>query len=159
MFSKKVLKKCNKEEIIAKFLENFEKLEENNKIKTKLKRNVVNYEMEKLTVGHQKEFIDRRGKVIDFFKTQTSKVIESILERQETTSKNNNRVDPPLKIYQPKMIPRFAKKLVISHSTFRKLNQREISQQTAIYSYSAATNKSFFLMWLTATSLEPKRKD
>ena len=37
------------------------------------------------------------------------------------------------------MVPRFAKQLVISDSTFRKVNQHDISQQTAIHSYSSAT--------------------
>ena len=37
------------------------------------------------------------------------------------------------------MVPRFAKQLVISDSTFWKLNQHDISQQTVIHSYSSAT--------------------
>ena len=39
------------------------------------------------------------------------------------------------------MIPPFAKQLLISDSTYRKINQQDISQQTAIYSYSSATIK------------------
>ena len=96
--------------------------------------------MQKLTVGHQKKTIDRMENDINFFKTQTSKVTDNLLERQET-SKSNSRVDPPLKIYQPKMVPRFAKQLVISDCTFRKVNQNDISQQTAIHSYSSATKE------------------
>ena len=104
--------------------------------------------MQKLTVGHRKETIDRMEKDIKFFKTQTSNVIDNLFERQET-SKSNSRVDPPLKIYQPKTVPRFAKQLVISDRTFRKVNQHDISQQTAIHSNSSAT---------IAIPLEPKRK-
>ena len=37
------------------------------------------------------------------------------------------------------MVPRFAKQLVISDNTFRKVNQHDISQQTANHSYSSAT--------------------
>ena len=92
--------------------------------------------MHKLTVRHQKETIDRMEKDIEF-KTQTSKVIDNLLERKDT-SKSNSRVDPQLKIYQPKMVPRFAKQLVISDSTFRKVNQRDISQHTAMNSYSSS---------------------
>ena len=77
-------------------------------------------------------------KDIEFFKKQTSKIINNLLERQEK-SKSNRIVDPPLKIYQPKMVPRFAKQVVISDSTFRKVNQHDISQQTAIHSYSSTT--------------------
>ena len=40
------------------------------------------------------------------------------------------------------MIPRFAKQLLISDSTYRKINQQDISQQTAIHSYSSATIKN-----------------
>ena len=90
--------------------------------------------MQKLTVVHQKETINRMEKDIKFFKAQTSKVIDNLLERQET-SKSNSRVDPPLKIYQPKMVPRFAKQLAISDITFRKVNQLDISHQTATHSY------------------------
>ena len=98
--------------------------------------------MQKLTVGHEKETIDRMNKDIEFLKTQTSKVINNIHERQET-SKSNSRVDLPLKIFQPKMVPRFAKQLVLPDSSFRKLNQHDISQQTAIHSYSSATIGDF----------------
>ena len=94
--------------------------------------------MQKLTVGHQKETIDRMEKDIEFFKTHTFKVIDNLLERQET-SKNNSRFEPPLKIYQPKMVHRFARQLVISDSTFRKVNQHDILQQTAIHAYSSET--------------------
>ena len=82
----------------------YEKIQEKDNIITKLEKDLVNYEMEKLTVGHQKETIDRMEKDIEFFKTQTSIVIGNFFERQET-SKNNSRVDPPLKIYQPKIVP------------------------------------------------------
>ena len=119
-------------------METFEKILEKDHIVTKLEKDIVNYQMQKLTVGHQKEAFDRMEKDIEFFKTETSKVIDNLLERQET-SKSKSRVDPPLKIYQPKMLPRFAKQLVISDSTFRKVNQHDISQQTAIHSYSSAT--------------------
>ena len=94
--------------------------------------------MQKLTVGHQKETIDRMEKDIEFFKTQTSKVFDNLLERQET-SKSNSRVDLPLTLYKPKMVTRFGKQLVISDSTFRKVNQHDISRQTEIHSYSFAT--------------------
>ena len=107
--------------------------------------------MQKLTVGHQKETIDRMEKDFskhkllklliiykEFFKTQTSKVIDNLLEIQET-SKSDGRVEPPLKFHQPKMVPRFAKQLVISDSTFRKVNRHDISQQAAIHLYSSAT--------------------
>ena len=118
---------------MQKFLETYQKTQEKDNTITKLETDLVNYEMQKLTVGHQKETIDRMEKDIEFFKTQTSKVIDNLLERQDT-SKSNRRVDPQLKIYQPKIVPQFAKQLVISDSTFRKVNQHDISQQTAIHS-------------------------
>ena len=107
MFSKKVHEKCNKEELIAELLETYEKIQEKDNIITKLEKDLVNYKMQKITVGHQKETFDRMEKDIEFFKTQSSKVIGNSLERQET-SKSNSRVDPPLKVYQPKMVPRFS---------------------------------------------------
>ena len=113
MFSKKNLDKCNKEQLIAKLLETYEKIQEEDNIITKLGKDLVHYEMQKLTVGHQKETIDRMEKDIEFFETPTSKVIDNLLDRQET-SKSNSCVDHPLKIFQPKMVPHFAKQLVIS---------------------------------------------
>ena len=107
MFSKRVLEKCNKEELIAKLLETYEKIQEKDNIITKLEKDLVNYEMQKLTVGHQKKTTDRMEKDIEFFKIQTSKVIENLLVRQET-SKSNSRVNPLLKIYQPKWYPDLA---------------------------------------------------
>ena len=80
MFSKKVLEKCKKEELIAKLLETYEKIQEKDNIITKLEKDHVNNEMQKLTVGHQKGTIDRMEKDIEFFKTQTSKVIDNLLE-------------------------------------------------------------------------------
>ena len=59
MFAKKVFEKCNKEELIAKVLETYEKIQEKDNIITKLEKDLVNYEMQKLIVGHQKETIDR----------------------------------------------------------------------------------------------------
>ena len=55
MFSKKVLENCNKEELIAKLLENYEKIQEKDNI-TKLEKDLVNYEMQKIIVGHQKNY-------------------------------------------------------------------------------------------------------
>ena len=52
--------------------------------------------------------------------------MEKVIEFFQNT-KSNSRVDPPLKIYQPKMVPRFAKQLVVSESTFWKENQHYIS--------------------------------
>ena len=123
-FQKKVLEKSNKAELIARLLETYEKMQEKDNLITKLEKYLVNSEMKKSTVGHHKETIDRMERGIEFFKTKTSKVIDNLLERQET-SKSNICVDPPLKIYQPKFIRRFAKQLVISDSTFRKGNQHD----------------------------------
>ena len=144
MFSKKISRNAT-EELIAKLLETYEKLQYKRPMKkmqdnniTKLEKDLVNFEMQKLIVGHQKETIDRMERDMEFFKTQPLKFVDNLLERQET-SKSNSRVDPPLKTYQPKMIPRFAKQLVISDSNFRKVNQLDISLQNAIHSYSSAT--------------------
>ena len=58
--------------------------------------------MQKSTVEDQKETIDRMKRDIEFFTKQTPKIIDILLERQET-SKSNNRVDPPLKTIKPKI--------------------------------------------------------
>ena len=120
-----VLEKCNKE-LIAKLLETFEKLQERDNILTKLEKDIVDHEMQQLTVRLQKETIDRMDRDIEFFKTQTSKLIDNLFDIQDM-SKSNNRADHPLKTYQPKMITRFDMQLVISDSTFRKVNQHDIS--------------------------------
>ena len=48
---KKFLKTCDEEELFAKFLVTFEKIQEKDNIKTKLEKDLVNYEKQKLTVG------------------------------------------------------------------------------------------------------------
>ena len=53
--------------------------------------------------------------------------------------KSNNRVDLPLKTYQPKKIPRFTKQSVILDSAFRKVNEHDTSQRRAVHSYSSTT--------------------
>ena len=50
-------------------------------------------------------------------------------------------IETPDKKYYPKVIPRFAKQHLLSDSTYLKINQQDISQQTAIHSYSSATIK------------------
>ena len=80
------------------------KIQEKDHITTKLEKDIVYYEMQKLTVEDQKETIDRMERYIEFFQTQNPKVIDILLERQET-SKSNNRVDPPLKTNKPKRYP------------------------------------------------------
>ena len=52
IFEKKILEKCNKEELSAKLLETYEKIQEKDNIITKFEKDLVNYEMQKLTVGH-----------------------------------------------------------------------------------------------------------
>ena len=59
-----------------------------------------------------------------------------MLEKQD-----NSRLLKTDKKYYPKVIPRFAKQHLISDSIYRKINQQDISQQTAIISYSSATIK------------------
>ena len=81
MFLKKVLEICNKGELIAKLLETYEKIQEKDDIKTKLEKHLVYYEMQTLTVRHQKETNDPMEKDVEFFKTQTSKLIDNLLER------------------------------------------------------------------------------
>ena len=60
--------------------------------------------MQKLNFGHQKGTIDHIERGTELFKSQTSNVIDKLLERKET-SKSNSRFDSPLEIYLPKVIP------------------------------------------------------
>ena len=139
MFSKKVLENCNKEELIAKLLETSETINEKDRIIKSLENNLAQYELQKQTVTFQKETINRLEKDVEYFKEQTSKVIENLLEKQDNSRLVN--IETPDKKYYPKVITRFAKQLLISDSTYRKINQQDISQQTAIHSYSSATIK------------------
>ena len=140
MFSKKVLEKCNKEELIAKLLETSEKINEKDRIIKSLENNLAQYELQKQTVTFQKETVNRLEKDDEHFKEQTSKVIDNLIEKQDNSSLLKN-IETPDKKHYPKVIPRFAKQLLISHRTYRKINQQDISQQTAIHSYSSATIK------------------
>ena len=63
-----------------------------------------------------------------------------MLEKQ-ANSRLLKIIETPDKKYYPKVIPRFVKQLLISDSTLRKINQQDISQQTAIHLYSSATIK------------------
>ena len=51
MTSNKVLEKWNKQELITKLLVNNEKLKE--KVITQFEKDLVNFEIQKITVGHQ----------------------------------------------------------------------------------------------------------
>ena len=79
-------------------LETYDRVQEKVNIIRKLEKDLVNYEKQKLTVVHQKETIDRNERYIIVFKTQTSKFIDNLLERQDT-SKSNRRVDPPPQLF------------------------------------------------------------
>ena len=86
MFSKKVLEICNKEELIAELLETYEKIQEKDDIITKLEKDLVNYEMQKLTVGHQKETIDRMEKISNFSKHKLLKLLIYLRDRTRQKS-------------------------------------------------------------------------
>ena len=81
MFSKKILEKCNKEELIAKLLETSEKINEKDRIIKSLENNLAQYELQKQTVTFQKETINRLEKDIEYFKEQTSKIIANLLQK------------------------------------------------------------------------------
>ena len=100
---------------------------------------MAQYKLQKQTVTFQKETINRLEKDVEYFKEQTSKVIDNLLEKQDNSRLLKNIETPDQKY--PKVIPRFANQLLISDSTNRKINQQDISQQTAIHSYSSATIK------------------
>ena len=85
MFSKKVLEKCNKEELIAKLLETSEKINEKDRIIKSLENNLAQYALQKQTVTFQKETINRLEKDVEYFKEQTSKVIDNLLEKQDNS--------------------------------------------------------------------------
>ena len=82
MFSKKILEKCNKEELIAKLLETNEKINEKDRIIKSLEHNLAQYELQKQTVTYQEETINRLEKDVEHFKEQTSKVIDILLDKQ-----------------------------------------------------------------------------
>ena len=63
------------------------------------------------------------------------------MQEKQDNSRLLKNIETPDKKYNPKVIPRFAKKLLISDCTYRKINQQDISQQTAIHSSSSATIK------------------
>ena len=96
--------------------------------------------MQKQRVIFQKETINRLEKNVEYFKEQTSKVIDNLLETQDNSRLLKN-IETPGKKYYPKVIPYFEKQLLISDSAYRKINKRNISQQTAIHSYSSAIIK------------------
>ena len=96
--------------------------------------------MQKQTVTFQKETINRLERNVEYFKEQTSKVIDNLLETQDNSRLLKN-IETPDKIYYPKVIPYFEKQLLKSDSAYRKINKRDISQQTAILSYSSAIIK------------------
>ena len=85
MFSKKVLEKCNKEELIAKLLETSEKINEKDRIIKSLENNLAQYELQKQTVTYQKETINRLEKDVECSNEQTSKVIDNLLEKQDNS--------------------------------------------------------------------------
>ena len=121
-------------------METSEKLNEKDRIIKSLENNLAQYELQKQTVTFQKGTINRLEKDVEYFKEQTSKVIDNLLEKQDNSRLLKN-IETPDKKYYPKVIPRFTKQLLISESTYRKINQQVILQQTAIHSYSSARIK------------------
>ena len=63
-----------------------------------------------------------------------------MLEKQDNSRLLKN-IETPDEKYYPKLKSRFSKQLLILDSTYRKINQQNISQQTAIHSHSSATIK------------------
>ena len=102
---------------------------------------MAQYKLQKQTVIYQKKTINRLEKDVEYFKEQTSKIIDSLLEKQDNSHLLKN-IETPDKNHYPKVIPRFAKQLLKSDSAYRKINQQDISQQTAKHSYSSATIKA-----------------
>ena len=101
---------------------------------------MAQYELQKQTVTFQNETIIRLEKDIEYFKEQTSEVIDNLLEKQDNSRFLKN-IETPDNKYYPKVIPRFAKQLLTSNSTYRKINQHDISQQMKIHSHSSVTIK------------------
>ena len=85
MFTEKVLEKCKKEELIAKLLETSEKINEKDRIIKSLENNLAQFDLQKQTVTFQKETINRLEKDIEYFKEQTSRIIDNLLEKQDNS--------------------------------------------------------------------------
>ena len=85
MFSKKVLEKCNKEELIAKLLETSEIINEKDRIIKSLENNLAQKALQKQTVNYQKKTINCVQKDVEYFKEQTSNVIDNLLEKQDNS--------------------------------------------------------------------------
>ena len=76
---KKELEKRSKEHPVTKFLTTNEKLLEKDNITANLEEDLVCYEMQNLTVGHQKETIVHMEADVTFLKTQFFKVIDDLI--------------------------------------------------------------------------------
>ena len=62
-----------------------------------------------------------------------TKIIDGIDDNERKASESAS------KKFFPKFVPRFAKNLVISNSTFKTVKQSDINSETAIHSYPSAT--------------------
>ena len=70
----------------------------------------VRTELQKQTVTFKKETRNLLEKAFKYFKEQTSKVIDNLLEKQDNSRFTKN-IEMPDKKYYPRVIPGFAKQL------------------------------------------------
>ena len=83
MFSKTVVLKFSKEELIAKLFKTYDKIQK--KLIPKLEEDIVNYKTRNLTVRPHKKIIDCRERDNEFFKKKFAKSIYRLHEREEVS--------------------------------------------------------------------------
>ena len=99
MFSKKVLEKCSKEELIAKLLETSEKINGKDRIIKSLENKFGKVRIAEIDSYFPEREINRLEEDVEYFKEQTSKVIDNLLEKQDNSRVLKNIETPDKKIF------------------------------------------------------------
>ena len=105
----------------------------------KEKAAIIEQENKELRVAldNEKRLYDQTTSELIYLRAQNdkmlTKIIDCIVDNERKASESAS------KKFFPKFVPRFAKNLVISDSTFKFVKQSDISNETAIHSYPSAT--------------------
>lgn len=84
---------------------------------------------------HLKELNTAAKSEIEYLRTQNNMMLTNILEKDKIQVQAVNKKE---RQFYPKFVPKFSKHLVISDSTYKLVQQNDITHDTAIHSYPSA---------------------
>ena len=92
---------------------------------------------------HLKELNTAAKSEIEYLRTQNNMMLTNILEKDKIQVQAVNKKE---RQFYPKFVPKFSKHLVISDSTYKLVQQNDITHDTAIHSYPSAGIKDSIML-------------